>query len=1030
MENPETSNPTRPMNPTRIVLFAFAAFLALPLLAPPASGETGDFRCRAIPSVEYPGKIDIVWNTEPGWIYYPEFSDSLEENSWIPAHDFSGNKPGGLDDIVLDPGGGFPARFCRIHRIPENGDADGDRVKNLAEVNTLLTDPLLADTDGNGTSDYDEDRDSDGWSDGLEVNQGTDHETVAEQCDSDGDGLLDVDDADPGDPAIDWERTRRSPYAWVPLDGAPSDPGAPVMVNDVGHVLFEKALWVEGSWHMLDLDGAPFNADGPGGDPENMATIEGCRATFLSENDEILGTGSYVVSGGPALECAVFWSAPSAKPVAAGRSDSPPPVEGNSVFALAQPGAVADGKIWLLHWKSSSETVLAEYSVQDAAAALVGEHSCAPGVLGVVDALGPEVLVLLSGDACALFDGSDFTVLSDAPHSSWPGNLCLLPTGRPGVAANEHLWVRGADASWSHSKSVLGAIRIDGRGNVLAGYGAWLWRNGRTHPFSEMFPRVLAEGYDGINGIDMNNSGAILMEAYDASGGGTVAALAIPLEFSKDEAEAGFDDFERLLEETDISRPWLALPGDNEADMQWEPAHLPLDTGFDAPPGKLLGVLPALATASPVGIDATDHTVHDPEGPGYDAFFVAGVSRTLGLSGYPSRTVKLAVHQITLVNDDEAPEYSYSACLLPGKAYPAGTTSIGKGNGKPDSVCIAAGSNGVLNTTSCGGDDHPSAVSGVILTGKNGICETTAAGDDAQPIPPGQGKPGVVCVGPGPNEALETRPNEYNELLNPVSGSDDLIDGETITTGPNGIRDTNPVCPESAPRNVPTQSELEEFLERVFGAQANIHFTITQWNENVPVAYDCGDQDNKHPDFPRLAQPNGKMDFFYGDELSPEENLVRAAAFDPSADFNLYFFGSPIAGHMLWDGAEIVRRPAGFSRHRELERFPYIGARSWGGIDIPVHKIKHAAAHEIAHQQMNNWSRRGLHHPRASKTVDGQEIMLPYNPEKNYTLRRESDDRRRLMWPILQDVNPETGRTPILLLKSECDDMHRRAIQP
>jgi len=951
--------------------------------------------------------------------YFIQWSDDLETWHYFPVIEHG---------TVHDPfnfGSETERFFVRLKYVdnpdqdPETGDFDGDGVNNINEVGTLLTDPLLSDTDGNGISDYDEDRDSDGWADGKEANNGTDHETMAEESDSDGDLLLDVDDADPGDAAIDWERTKRLPYAWVPLDDAPSDPGPPVMINDAGHVLFENALWVDGSWQFLEQEGVDFNVESPNGDPRNMAILDACYATFVSENDEIIGWGTYTTDQ-TGDECVVFWHSPSANPVAVGRSDTPPPV-GNPVSAY--PGAIADGKIWLRHSKPSGK-VLAEYSVQDDAAALVAEHQCASDILYVVDALGANVLARIPGDGCALFDGSGFTVLSGALHSSCARNLSLLPTGRLGIAANDHLWVWGGAGAWKHSKPITGAIRLDGRGDVLAGYGAWLWRNGRTRTFVDMFPRVIAKGFDGITGIDMNSDGVILMQAY--SFGDTVAALAVPLEFATNEIESGLDDFERLLEETDITRPWLAVPNSNQAAMEWDPDAMPLDLDLEMPAGKIGSVLPTQAPSSPSQITVTDQGPHDPQGPGYDGFLIAGVSRTLGQACYPVRNVKLAVHEIILTNDDEEPEYSYEACYVPGKEYPAGATGIEAGKGKPDSVCVTAGLNGILDTSACGGDDHPAVAGGGILTGKNGICETTASGDDAQPIAPNEGESDAVCITPGPNGVLNTYPNEFPLQMNPIVGADDVVVGETITTGPNGIRETDPVCESSAPNNVPTQAELEAFLERVYGDQANIKFTITQWNQNVEVAFDTGDQDEEWTQFPHMAHPNGYLDYFYGDDdVSPEEALVAEAANDPQADFNVYFFGCPIASHRLdTESNEAVSSSVGYARTRSGKKTPYIAAHHWNGADLPTHKIKHAAAHEMGHLKMRDWSTRGLHHPRWGILVNGQTVFVPFFAKKNYTLMKEDDDKLRLMWPFLQDENPETGRTPVLLLKSECDDMH------
>ena len=70
---------------------------------------------------------------------------------------------------------------------PYNPDTDGDNLPDGYEALTLGTDPTKPDTDENGVSDYDEDFDNDGLSNGQEYELGT--EPYNE--DTDGDGLKD-----------------------------------------------------------------------------------------------------------------------------------------------------------------------------------------------------------------------------------------------------------------------------------------------------------------------------------------------------------------------------------------------------------------------------------------------------------------------------------------------------------------------------------------------------------------------------------------------------------------------------------------------------------------------------------------------------------------------------------------------------------------------------------------------------------------------------------------------------------------------
>ncbi|MEQ8280115.1 MAG: S8 family serine peptidase [Deltaproteobacteria bacterium] len=104
-----------------------------------------------------------------------------------------------------DPDAGGQA----FYRGAVEDDPDGDGLGTGYEITILGTDPLLADTDGNGTDDGDEDFDLDGLGNGAELNMpGT---VYFDPCragtsdpnamDSDGDGTNDDADAFPLDPA-------------------------------------------------------------------------------------------------------------------------------------------------------------------------------------------------------------------------------------------------------------------------------------------------------------------------------------------------------------------------------------------------------------------------------------------------------------------------------------------------------------------------------------------------------------------------------------------------------------------------------------------------------------------------------------------------------------------------------------------------------------------------------------------------------------------------------------------------------------
>jgi len=64
------------------------------------------------------------------------------------------------------------------------------------------------------------------------------------------------------------------------------------------------------------------------------------------------------------------------------------------------------------------------------------------------------------------------------------------------------------------------------------------------------------------------------------------------------------------------------------------------------------------------------------------------------------------------------------------------TLNFAAGNGLPNTTCVAAGPNGIIDSVPAGDD---AIVGNVITSGPDGICNTTAAGDDVQTIPVGKG---------------------------------------------------------------------------------------------------------------------------------------------------------------------------------------------------------------------------------------------------------------------------------------------------
>jgi len=87
----------------------------------------------------------------------------------------------------------------------------------------------------------------------------------------------------------------------------------------------------------------------------------------------------------------------------------------------------------------------------------------------------------------------------------------------------------------------------------------------------------------------------------------------------------------------------------------------------------------------------------------------------------------------------------------------------------------AAGTN-LVTTPYQGSDD--TVLGTTIHTGANGICSTTAAGNDTQTIPVNQGKANQTCI------------TDNGDGLQTTKAGDDVLVGNTINTGANGICQT------------------------------------------------------------------------------------------------------------------------------------------------------------------------------------------------------------------------------------------------
>lgn len=317
----------------------------------------------------------------------------------------------------------------------------------------------------------------------------------------------------------------------------------------------------------------------------------------------------------------------------------------------------------------------------------------------------------------------------------------------------------------------------------------------------------------------------------------------VKVEFKKDKDCAGFDDT--------LTPPWIMAPvsGTNKAKCVITPATAASAIDFETVDSSKATVSPANASASPEAVTVAGVAKGETE---IRAKIAGGttICAVLKVSAKMRLNKTVVINKITEENDD--------------------VQVIPVGKGQPDQICITAGANGVLNSTPAGDD---TIVSTNITTGPDGICNSAKGGDDVQLIAVGKGKLNVICVTKGANNFRDTIPS-----------GDDVVNGTSIDTGPDGIANTTANATNLVPANAPTKAALQQYLNgTIWGLQANVFFTVTE--SSSTVNYDL-DRDGKLDD-PYEGPPGTPK---VPNDFS-ELNVVRGAK-DTSVNYNIYYVKS------------------------------------------------------------------------------------------------------------------------------------------
>ena len=273
----------------------------------------------------------LRWYGHAGRTYFIQCSDAFDPlRSW----QWSDMIEYGDDGFISHEVGSTAGRaFFRLHYtddpVPEgmsleDWDADGDGLSNLSEITPPSTNPLKADTSGDGISD--------GWAvffglDPLADNSagsfqgGGETNLVAFEAglqalpgatlaDHDGDEVPNEDDADSRDPDVVWPPAAEGTYLLVDVD-PPLGSGTGVDVNDKGEVLFRNGILAGTLWipcEAQEIVGTYTNSQNQTMD----YSVEVDEWLHFNNSRDLIGRATYDFTSGPGTDdgfsTAVAWT--------------------------------------------------------------------------------------------------------------------------------------------------------------------------------------------------------------------------------------------------------------------------------------------------------------------------------------------------------------------------------------------------------------------------------------------------------------------------------------------------------------------------------------------------------------------------------------------------------------------------------------------------------------------------------------------------------------------------------------------------
>lgn len=530
---------------------------------------------------------NVTWDSVDGRSYFLQYSTDLVNWNYFPLIEYGDGTP--------QFSYGFEANgskvFSRLHYIDapfignvEDADFDKDGISNWNEIKTggSNTKPFEYSSAGDGISDYQLDRDGNNLSDGWELEQGPNLgaldpnadddddglsnfeesllRTKADNPDTDGDDLLDGEDAVPTDGEIDWKRTPEYSYAWIEIEGA-EDKEGPMAVNKHGQVVFGKGVWYAGEWLTLVNQGnATIKRKWYGGEIEGIE-LNAAFDYLIDVSDEgvIVGSTSLVW---PVYSAGMLWTPQANSLTEYGAPQyfiAAEEVEAPEEGAYGIGRMSADSYVPLIgadnDFSGWRHTALHGYFMGAATYSSV-ELSILPndyyGGEAVASADSHKILFWQLNDQQAhlkLYDQGEVSEINLSENYAQKYNrqsdfdLSVVPKleantpDRLWVAADKQVFIEkktvieGQDR-WHHPLSLAeGAKRVNSKGEAIT--KDKVWRNGKYHSLEERLKEIkIGSTVENFEAIDLASNGLILAQVK--IGGVYKVGLLLPVELITD----------------------------------------------------------------------------------------------------------------------------------------------------------------------------------------------------------------------------------------------------------------------------------------------------------------------------------------------------------------------------------------------------------------------------------------------------------------------------------------------------------------